>query len=115
MNTTYGNEYMEEVQVNGSKFAWSQVIPVLMFTFWLGGLSLTVAVNADDQKEHSSLPAHGAAALATNTIESNVEHNKEELEEVKVEVAKVNEKLDELEKQMATDKDEIIRAIRESE
>jgi hypothetical protein len=77
-----------------------------MFTFWLGTLSLMVSSNAEDQKEHESLAAHTEAGIATAKIQSDVEHNKEAIEEVK-------EDLKDIKEQMSKDKDEILKAIRE--
>jgi len=96
----------EEVNINGTKLPWSAVVSLLIFTFWLGGLSLTVVSNAEDQKTHEKAPAHVEAALATNTVQADVKHNKEEIGEIK-------KKLDHIEEQMAEDKDEILKAIRE--
>jgi len=93
------------VNINGTKLPWSAVISVLVFTFWLGGLSLTVVSNAQDQEAHEKAPAHTEAALATNTIQADVRHNVEEIGEIK-------KKLDDIEEQMAKDKDEILDAIR---
>lgn len=99
-------EVGEDVNINGTKLPWSAVISVLIFTFWLGGLSLTVVSNAEDQKDHAEAPAHAEAALATNTIQADVRHNVEEIGEIK-------KKLDDIEKQMAKDKGEILDAIRD--
>ena len=96
----------DAVNINGTKLPWSAVVSVLVFTFWLGGLSLTVVSNAEDQKIHEKAPAHAEAALATNTVQADVRHNKEEIGEIK-------KKLDEIEEQMEEDKDEILKAIRE--
>ena len=103
----------DDVTINGTKLPWAAVVSVLIFTFWLGGLSLTVVSNADDQKEHQALAAHAEAALATNTVQADVKHNKEEIQEIKEEVAAANKKLDEVVTQMAEDKAEILDAIRE--
>ena len=91
--------------VNGTKLPIAILVPVLIFTFWLGGLSLTVASSADELKNHADKPAHEEAALATNTVQADVRHNKEEIAEIK-------ETLKHIEAQMTEDKDEILEAIR---
>jgi cell division protein FtsB len=91
---------------NGYKIPWALILAVLTFTFWLGGLSLSVNSMAQDQKEHEAEPAHVEAALATNTVQADVRHNREEIAEIK-------EKLNEIEQNMEEDKDEILEAIRE--
>jgi septal ring factor EnvC (AmiA/AmiB activator) len=103
----------DDVTINGSKLPWSAAISVLVFTFWLGGLSLSVVSNAESQKEHEQLAAHAEAALATNTVQADVKHNKEEIEEIKKQVVKANDKLDAVERQMAKDKADILKAIRD--
>ena len=94
--------------VNGYKVSWSMLSSVLLVTFWLGGLSLTVKSMADDQEKHEAEPAHAEAALATNTVQADVRHNKQEIAEIK-------EQLNEIEKNMEEDKDEILEAIRETQ
>ena len=96
----------EDVTVSGIKLPIAALLGILTFTFWLGGLSLAVTGMAEDQKAHEEEPAHAEAALATNTVQADVRHNKEEIAEIK-------EKLDDIEEQMAEDKDEILKAIRE--
>jgi hypothetical protein len=91
---------------NGYKIPWALILAVLTFTFWLGGLSLSVNSMAQDQKEHENLAAHAEAALATNTVQADVRHNKEEIAEIK-------QKLTDIQKKMEEDKDEILEAIRE--
>ena len=94
--------------INGTKLPWPAIVSVLVFTFWLGGLSLTVASNGEDQDEHEKLSAHAEAALATNTVQADVRHNKEEIGEIK-------KQLDKMEEQMIEDKDEILEAIRDQD
>lgn len=94
--------------VNGTKLPVALFIPILIFTFWLGGLSWTVVSNAENLKEHAAKPAHEEAALMTNTVQADVRHNKEEIQEVK-------EALKEMKRQMSKDKEEILNAIREAE
>ena len=96
----------EDVKINGMKLTWPLLIAALTFTFWLGGLSITVYGQGDDIKDHSAIPAHAAAALATNTVQADVKHNTKEID-------KINKKLDDIEVQMEEDKDEILDAIRE--
>ena len=93
------------MQVNGLKLPWPILVGVLTFTFWLGGLSITVIALGDDQTKHEAIPAHAEAALATNTVQADVKHNTKEID-------KINKKLDAIEEQMAEDKDEILEAIR---
>ena len=91
--------------VSGTKVPITVLIGILTFTFWLGGLSMIVKAQEDNQKAHEAEPAHAEAALATNTVQADVKHNKEEIGEIK-------KKLDEIEEQMTKDKDEILDAIR---
>ena len=93
------------MEINGTKMSWSVLISILIFTFWLGGLSYTVFANADDLIKHVEEPAHVEAALATNTLQADVQHNSEA-------IAKVDKKLEKMEEQMAQDKNEILDAIR---
>jgi len=102
------------VTINGTKLPLPVLLGILTFTFWLGGLSITVVAQGDGLKAHASTPAHAEAALATNTIQSDVRHNKEEIAEVKKDVADANTKLDDLKEQVAQDKAEILEAIRDS-
>ena len=96
----------EKVTLNGYKLPWPVLLGVLTFTFWLGGLSITVYGQGDNLKEHEAIPAHVEAALATNTVQADVKHNTKEID-------KINKKLDDIEVQMEEDKDEILDAIRE--
>jgi cell division protein FtsB len=97
----------DDVTINGTKLPLPVLLGILTFTFWLGGLSINVVAQNEDIKEHIKTPAHAEAALATNTVQADVKHNKEEIAEIK-------QKLDDIEEQMAEDKDEILDAIRES-
>jgi len=94
--------------LNGIKISWSVMVSALMFTFWLGGLSLAVNSMAQDQEKHEAEPAHAEAALATNTVQADVRHNKQEIAEIK-------QQLNEIEENMEKDKDEILDAIREAQ
>ena len=94
-----------DVEVNGTKISWAQVVAALMFTFWLGGLSIIVSSNADEIKTHEGKPTHEAAALATNTVQAAVKHNKETIE-------KVEKKLDELDKKIDENQKELLEAVR---
>ena len=95
----------EDVNIDGMKLPWGVMLAVLTFTFWLGGLSIAFNAMADDQKAHEAEPAHAEAALATNTVQADVKHNREEIAEIK-------KQLNEIEEQMSEDKDEILDAIR---
>jgi hypothetical protein len=94
--------------VNGYKISWSMVVSALIFTFWLGGLSLSVQSLAQNQDKHEAEPAHAEAALATNTVQADVRHNKQEIADIK-------RQLEKMEGKMERDKDEILDAIRESD
>jgi len=93
------------VTINGTKLPWAVLLGILTFTFWLGGLSISVIAQGQDQAAHEAEPAHAEAALATNTVQADVKHNTQEIE-------KINKKLDKIEEQMAEDKEDILDAIR---
>jgi len=94
------------LKLNGATAPWlAAIFSVLAFAFWLGALSITVSAQGENIKEHENTPAHSEAALATNTLQADVSHIKEE-------VAANKEALDDMKEQMAEDKDEILEAIR---
>ena len=94
------------IKLNGATAPWlAAILAVLTFTFWLGGLSIKVLAQGDDIREHEDIPAHAEAALATNTLQRDVSHIKEE-------VAENKKKLEDIEEQMEEDKNEILQAIR---
>ena len=95
----------ESVTINGTKLPWPVILGVLTFTFWLGGLSITVLAQGDTQSQHEAQPAHAEAALATNTVQADVKHNKQE-------IAAIKRQLEKIETNMEEDKDEILEAIR---
>ena len=98
----------DNVTINETKIPIAVMIGILTFTFWLGGLSMIVKAQEENQKAHEAEPAHAEAALATNTVQVDVKHNVEE-------IGKINKKLDKIEEQMSEDKDEILKAIRDKE
>jgi hypothetical protein len=94
------------MEVNGFKFPAFLVIPALVFTFCLGGLSIQVSAMADDQAEHEEKPAHTTTVEDVATIKANVAHNKAGIDEVKKELKEQRAKAE-------SDKQEILQAIRE--
>ena len=96
------------MQVNGTTFPSWAVIPTIMFIFWLGGLSITVASIAKAQETHEAKPAHAASIEDVATIKANVAHNKAAIEEIK-------RKLEDQQRKAEQDKQEILEAIRDSE
>jgi len=96
----------DDVTINGTKLPWAVVIAMLAVVISVAGSLVRGEVTAEALAKHEKTPAHAEAALATNTVQADVKHNKEEIE-------KINKKLDKIEEQMAEDKDEILDAIRE--
>ena len=91
--------------VNGTKLPWAVILAVFAVVISVAGSLVRGEVTAEALEKHAATPAHTEAALATNTVQADVKHNKEEIGEIK-------KKLDEIEDQMKEDKDEIIDAIR---
>ena len=91
--------------VNGTKLPWAVVLAMFAVVISVAGSLVRGEVTAEALTKHEATPAHSEAALATNTVQAVVKHNKEEIGEIK-------KKLDEIEEQMQEDKDEIIDAIR---
>jgi len=89
------------LKVNGTVVPYSIVIPMLMFIFWLGGLSVTVFANEDHQEKHEEQPGH------TETMT--------DLAAVKADLKNVKESVERIERQQTEDKNEILRAIREEQ
>lgn len=101
-----GKAVGDDVTVNGTKLPWAVVIAVFAIVISVAGSLVRGEVTAEALEKHASTPAHSEAALATNTVQADVRHNREEISEIK-------DKLDKIEEQMAEDKDEILDAIRE--
>lgn len=96
------------MQVNGTTVPNFIIVPLVGFIFWLGSLSVIVDSLAEDVSEHTEKPMHEKAISDVATIKNDVKHNKEAID-------KIEKKLEEAERQRAKDKDEILKAIRESE
>lgn len=86
------------MKVNGLTIPLAFVIPALLFTFWLGGLSITVFANDEEQEKHEEQPGHTQTLTDMATVKANVEA--------------VQKSIDRLELQRKEDKDEILEAIR---
>lgn len=95
---------MSAIQMNGFKFPTFLIIPALVFTFWLGGLSLQVAAQDEAQDAHEKKPSHDATVADVATIKADVKHNKEAVE-------KVEKKLDDIERKIDDNQKELLNAL----
>jgi len=94
------------MQINGTTIPTYLVIPILIFTFWLGGLSMSHQSLADDQKEHQEKRAHDDAVEDITSMKSDLKHNKEAID-------KLDKKLGELEEKIDNNQKELLEALRE--
>lgn len=99
------------MMINGNTVPWAVASSVLVFTFWLGGLSYNVIANANDIDDHKKKPAHEQAAQTDATMAANVAHNKEVINKLD---KKIDKEVDELKAEIEKSREEILRAIRES-
>lgn len=88
------------------KFTGILIVPVIVFIFWLGGVTQDVNALADDVKEHEAQAAHTETTIDVATIKADVANMKETIDDVKAEQAAQR-------RQAAEDKEEILKAIRE--
>ena len=96
------------MNLNGQRIPWAVAVGVLTFTFWLGGLSLSVQALGDDVDNHVKSRGHDQANTDLATIKAKLEANSKTIDEIKKE-------LDNQAKTIQENQKEILRAIKESE
>lgn len=97
-----------EIEVNGTKIGWTQLTGILALTFWLGGLSITVAGNSSEISEHKKKGSHDTAAQEITRAESERQSNAANIE-------KIEQKLRDIENKLDANQKEILKALRESD
>ena len=85
------------MKINGSTISPALLVPAIVFVFWLGGLSITVANDTADQ----------------NAIEKKVEQTALDVAAIKQDIEHNKETLDRLEKSIEKNQDAILKAIRD--